>query len=121
MIGEMIAFFRNSELACEGTGPDYFISRAVKHGLERSRKWCLRVAPASAASAPADPPAGDIDVLVSFGRIAPDERRRLDDHATVWFDVEVKERAVATNDLAEEVALFLRRYGIRFLRTTVAP
>ena len=75
----------------------------------------------SVAGASIDQPAGDVDVLVSFGRIDPHERRRLDDNATVWFDVEGKERAFATNDLAEEVALFLRRYGIRFLRTKVAP
>jgi len=116
MIREMIAFFQSSGLACEETGPGYAVSRAVRHGLKRSRKWRLHVASAPVAGASCDLPSGDVDVLVSFGRIAPDERRRLDGSGTVWFDVEVKERAFATNDLAEEVALFLRRYGIRFFR-----
>ena len=116
MIREMIAFFRSSGLACEETGPGYAVSRAVRHGLKRSRKWRLHVVSAPVAGASCDLPSGDVDVLVSFGRIAPDERRRLDESGTVWFDVEVKERAFATNDLAEEVALFLRRYGIRFFR-----
>jgi len=116
MIREMIAFFGSSGLVCEGTGPGYVVCRAVRHGLGRSRKWRLHAAGAPVAGASVDLPAGDVDVLVSFSRIAPDERRRLDGSGTVWFDVEVKERASPTNDLAEEVALFLRRYGIRFFR-----
>ena len=118
MIREMIAFFRNSGLACEGTGPGYVVFKGVRHGLGRSRKWRLHSASVPVAGASVELPAEDVDVLVSFGRIEPDERRTLDGRGTVWFDVEVKERAVATNDLADEVALFLRRYGIRFFRAS---
>jgi hypothetical protein len=117
MIREMIAYFRSSGLACEGTGPGYVISRAAKHGPGRCRKWHLHAAAGPVAGAYVDLPAGQIDVLVSFGRIAPAGRRDLDGRRTVWFDIEAKERADPTNDLAEEAALFLRRYGIRFFRT----
>ncbi|MCK7480552.1 MAG: hypothetical protein M0C28_27475 [Candidatus Moduliflexus flocculans] len=68
MIGEMIALFRNSGLACEGTGPGYTVSKAGQarpdalpemapsrgHGVRRDARS-------------AGLPAGDVDVLVSFG------------------------------------------------------
>ncbi len=116
MIKEMLAFFRDSGLACEGTGPGYTVSRAAVRGLRGRRKWRLHAAEAAAPGASVELPDGPVDALVSFGRLVPDERRRLEKSGAVWFDVEVKERALATNDLAEEVALFLRRYGIRFSR-----
>ena len=121
MITEMIAYFRSSGLACEGTGPGYVVSRAVKYGLGRPRKWHLHAAAVPVAGASVELPPGRIDVLVSFGRIVPADRHSLEERGAIWFDVAVKERASPTNDLAEEVALFLRRYGIRFFRTKGAP
>jgi hypothetical protein len=116
MIREMIAYFRSSGLACEGTAPGYVVSKAVKQGRGRHRKWYLHAAAASVAGESVELPPGRVDVLVSFGRIVPADRHSLDERGVIWFDVAVKERASPTNDLAEEVALFLRRYGIRFFR-----
>ncbi len=116
MVREMILFFRGSGLACEGTGPEYAIARARKRGLTGRKIWRLQVDRTSSASGQVSPPASKIDVLLSFGKILPVERTELESRGTIWFDVENKERSSPTNDLAEEVALFLRRYGIRFFR-----
>lgn len=116
MIKEMLAYFRDSGLNCEGTGPGYTVSRTARRGLRGPRKWRLHVAGAAGPGASVERAAGPVDALVGFRGLGPDERRRLDESGTVWFDVAAKERAVASNDLAEEVALFLRRYGIRFFR-----
>ena len=119
MIREMILFFRGSGLRCEGSGPDYTIFRIKKRGQTEKKGWRLRVAVASQADRPANPPAANIDVLLSFDKIPPEERKRLNGRNVTWFDVENKETAHVANELGEEVALFLRRYGIRFFRVPV--
>lgn len=113
MVREMILFFRGSGLACEGAGPGYIISRAAKRGRRGSRSWRLFV---NGGHGPVVPPAEGPDVLLSFGPIDNAGRKDLDGRGIVWFDVGSKERSAADNDLAEEVALFLRRYGVRFFR-----
>lgn len=119
MIREMILFFQGSGLRCEGLGPDYTISRAKKSGLKRKKGWRLRVAFGSPEEKPMTPPSSDVDVLLSFDRISVEDRSELDARHVTWFDVENKETSHVTNDLGEEVALFLRRYGIRFFRVPV--
>lgn len=116
MVREMILFFQGSGLACEGPGPEYTIFKADRRGQKGKKSWRLRVAMVSGALGPVSPSTDDIDVLLSFDRILPTEREGLEDRGVTWFDVENKERSSLGNDLAEEVALFLRRYGIRFFR-----
>ena len=116
MIREMILFFQGSGLRCEGSGHDFTISRDKKRGGRGKEGWRLRIAVASPEEETADLVSADIDVLLSFDRISDGAKKRLGSRRGVWFDVENKERSPLTNDLSEEVALFLRRYGIRFIR-----
>lgn len=116
MIGEMVLFFRGIGLACEGFGPDYTVYRAKKRGHKGKKGWRLRVAFASPDEKPINPEPLETDVLLSFDRISAADREKLDARHVTWFDVENKETSHETNDLGEEVALFLRRYGIRFFR-----
>jgi acetyltransferase-like isoleucine patch superfamily enzyme len=115
MVSEMILFFRGSGLVCEGTGPQYKVSKARRRGPMGRRIWRLQVdGRTSRASGQIGTPAAAVDVFLSFANVPASERRELEARGTIWFDVENKERSAVTNDLAEEVALFLRRYGLRF-------
>ncbi len=116
MIREMILFFQGSGLSCEGAGPRYTILRTDKRGRKEKKAWRLYVDTEPADDRIADVSLHDIDAYVRFRRIPAQDRVRLDAIGVSWFEIENKERSRATNDLGEEVALFLRRYGIRFLR-----
>lgn len=116
MIREMVLFFQGSGLRCEGSGPDYTVFRTNKRGLKRNKCWRLRVDMEPSEDKIAGASATDVDVYLRFWKISVEGRRRLNALKTAWFDVENKERSEATNQLADEVALFLRRYGIRFFR-----
>ncbi len=116
MIREMILFFQGWGLACEGSGPDDTIIRTKKRRLKGKKGWRLRVDMESSEDKIADASAADVDVYLRFRKISVEGRKRLNALNAAWFDVENKERSRSTNDLADEVALFLRRYGIRFFR-----
>ena len=116
MIREMIAFFRASGLHCEGTGPEYSIFPAGKSGKKKGKGRRLHVDAGPAEDRIADVSAAGADAYVRFRAISAEGRATLEARHIAWFDIEHKERSGATNELAEEVALFLRRYGIRFFR-----
>jgi hypothetical protein len=59
---------------------------------------------------------GAADVFLSLRGIPQSVRARMKEQRTLWIDIESKERADIDNDLGDEVVLFLRRYGVRFLR-----
>jgi hypothetical protein len=59
-----------------------------------------------------------LSVLVSLRAISKDIRNDLNSRGVMWLDLEKKERPLFWNDLGDEVALFLRRYGVRFIRVT---
>ena len=54
-----------------------------------------------------------IDLLIRLHAIDEKTRENLYSKKTAWFDIENKERSDHTNNLADEVALFLTRYGLR--------
>jgi len=116
MIREMFLFFEASGLRAEVQGPDATIVRTGKSGRAKGRAWRLHVESGTSDGSSAAPSSGPADAWLSFPAIPPEERARLESRGTAWLDVGGKERSERTNDLAEEVALFLRRYGIRFLR-----
>lgn len=114
MIREMILFFQGSGLECEAAGIHVW-NVHKKSGRRRGRRnWRFRVRVAE------DDPGFDngpkADVFLSLKGIHPLDRKRLSDSRVMWIDVQNKEHPEETNDLGEEVVLFLRRYGIRFFR-----
>jgi len=116
MVREMVLFFQASGLNCEGTGPDYTISRVDKRGRKKGKGWRLHVDMTTPKDKLADIPDAGMDVYLRFREIPGEGRKTLGSRGVAWFDIEHKERSEATNELADEVALFLRRYGIRFFR-----
>jgi hypothetical protein len=57
-----------------------------------------------------------IDVLVSLNRIPEDAIPMLSKHKIMWIDIASKRQSEFENDLGSEVALYLRRYGVRLTR-----
>jgi acetyltransferase-like isoleucine patch superfamily enzyme len=116
MVKEMITYFQSAGLGCEGSGADYAIYRTDRRGRKGRRGWRLRVGFGSPEDEPLSLLSAGADVLLSFDTLVTNDRKDLDARRVTWFDVEKKETSRETNDLGEEVALFLRRYGIRFFR-----
>ena len=56
------------------------------------------------------------DVLLSLKHIPPPLRSRLSSRKVTWIDIERKEQSSHSNDLGDEVILFLKRYGVRLCR-----
>lgn len=115
MVEEMIGFFLGSGLLCEGVWPDFSISTARKRAIKVKKPWRLRVELADEGEELKTFASIETDVYLSFSKIPSNERRTLDSRKVSWFDVEAKEMAMEANDLGKEVAIFLRRYGIRFI------
>jgi len=52
-------------------------------------------------------------VFLSLTAIDESIRRQVESRGMVWFDLEAKQRSKASNDLGDDVASFIARYGIR--------
>ncbi len=117
IINEMLSFFRESGLMVEVNGKTYEITKTTRTFLGKKRKsWRLAVLRGEVNG---DKDSGEYkksDVFLSLNVIPCDFRMNLDSRRIVWIDIEKKEQSYRTNDLAEEVLLFLRRYGVRFVR-----
>jgi acetyltransferase-like isoleucine patch superfamily enzyme len=117
IIAEMTREFNGSGLLCVDRGNYLEIQQEKKSFLREKRKtWRLRIA--------YEPVLADtdlfkdekLDVFVSLRAIPQDVRKMFNIKKVMWLDLEKKERPLFWNDLGDEVALFLRRYGVRFYR-----
>ncbi len=116
IVAEMVDFFGASGFPSDRQGDLYRFqaqSRSWWRGAPKS--WTLRTLEAAPTAAPAQT-APSCDVLLSLAEIPPQIRRALESAGTAWIDIARKERSVLRNDLADEVDLFLKRYGVRTLR-----
>lgn len=82
----------------------------------RSTPWTVRVVYEVWNERNPDAAIGDADVLISLWAMPPDVRSALDASGRAWLDIERKERSDTDNDLAHELAMYFRRYGVRFSR-----
>ena len=57
-----------------------------------------------------------INVFLSLMEIPGETRHRLAAENVTWLDIARKEQSLVTNELGDEVSLFLKRYGVRTLR-----
>jgi acetyltransferase-like isoleucine patch superfamily enzyme len=117
IVEEMVRFFHGSGLEYTQDGNRYEFARTARRWLRRKqRRWVLEVAEevVSDAAEAAVPKA--VDVLLCLHEIPDRIRHVLDARKVLWIDVARKERSHLSNELGEEVSLFLKRYGIRTLR-----
>jgi len=117
IVDEMIVYFNGSGLVCAKEGSPLEIHQVKKSFLGKKEKyWHLSIAYEDISENEMISGNKRLDVFISLKTIPEEVRRRLNAGSTMWFDIEKKERPLFWNDLADEVALFLRRYGIRFYR-----
>lgn len=117
IVEEMITFFRGSGLTCIQDSGIWRISEVSRSwGLKRTRTWSLSVETTSTQPTESAAAGARVDVLLSLAHLPRSRRRHLDTQATTWIDIEKKERSVHGSPLGEEVVMYLRRHGVRFLR-----
>jgi hypothetical protein len=111
IIDELQTILRGEGLECRAEGEylDVWKRSRQSGGVERRRMQMMTRA--------CDDRVGDaVDVVLSLYRIPDALRASLDTRGVGWFDIEAKERSDATSNLGDEVALHLRRHGVRFFR-----
>jgi acetyltransferase-like isoleucine patch superfamily enzyme len=120
IVDEMIRYFSGSGLVCADNGSHWKIQKVRKSFLrEKQKTWRLsivyEVLPAKQLAFEDEWPG----VFISLRTIPAEVRKQLNGEKVMWLDIEKKERPLFWNDLGDEVALFLRRYGVRFTRVDV--
>jgi acetyltransferase-like isoleucine patch superfamily enzyme len=120
IVDEMITYFNGSGLICTDHKNHFEIRQIKKLFLRKKTKtWRLGIAYENTSEDKAVSHKRRLDVFVSLKTIPVEIRRRFNADKTMWLDIEKKERPLFWNDLGDEVALFLRRYGVRFNRVEV--
>ena len=117
IVDEMIDFFQKSRLRCESENDEYLISRIERRFWAlREKTWRLSVKYDELTKEDLSAAKNKPDILLSLRAISDNFRKELAQKGVMWIDIENKEQSEQTNDLGDEVILFLRRYGVRFLR-----
>ena len=117
IVDEMIDYFNGSGLKCDKKGAYYEITQANDSCFFRKvKRFSMSVEYESISEYEFFPEGYDASVLVSLRAIPKEIRTELNSRGVMWLDIEKKERPMFWNDLGDEVALFLRRYGVRFFR-----
>lgn len=123
VVSEMVKLFRDSGLHCEGCGQHYTVTKPSDNSWWKSaaKTWMLEVIDGDVRDALQQPAFKRVDVVLSLWDIPDDQRHRLDKQGTVWIEIAKKQRSRQSNDLGDEVANFLTRYGVRTLRVPQSP
>jgi acetyltransferase-like isoleucine patch superfamily enzyme len=116
ILDDMIGYFQASGLDCRAEGDAWEISQPSSSFWRRSRgPWRLTATDGDPEQAIGQAAASE--VFLSLEPVSASARARLDAAGTLWIEVAGKARSRLSNDLGEEVALFLKRYGVRTLRS----
>ena len=117
IVKEMVDYFSQSGFSCEQVGEDStFHKLRGRRGSSRGKAWRMRVIYRDTRHEDLPASADRIHVFLSLGTILPEERRILAAHGVMWIDIDRKEQSQQSNQLGDEVSLFLKRYGIRTVR-----
>ena len=118
IVHEMLNFFTGSDLLCEKLGNDLYEVTQIRKGLLRrkKKKWRMRVQYDVVVEEESASLLDPLGVFLSLRTIPDKIRESLSQRRVMWIDIERKEQAHDSNDLGEEVALYLKRYGVRLSR-----
>jgi acetyltransferase-like isoleucine patch superfamily enzyme len=117
IVASMIENFNGYGLQCSGDGGYYKITQTQKGFFRNRRKdYHLGIVTEEMSEKSKLLQAKRLDVVVSLRAIPKNVRLILNSKNIMWLDIEKKERPHFWNDLGDEVALFFRRYGVRFTR-----
>jgi hypothetical protein len=112
IMDEFVLHLRDSGYVCVQQDGILTVGEPAGRGwFRRARTWRLAV---RYRETPA-PGTGE-DVLLSLPPVSAAERMALTRRGAMWIDLENKERSDKGNNLGEEVAQYLKRYGVRLLR-----
>ncbi len=114
---EMIEYLRSFDFGCRQEAGDWIVSRKTKGWLgSRTRVWTIRILSSGGETLANELTRTPADVVVSLQPIPVEVREKLNSGRCTWMDIQNKERSDHGNEMGEEVAMYLRRYGVRFLR-----
>jgi len=119
IVREMIQFFGGSGLASSGEGNHYELRKTTKRWWRKSAEtWHLEVIDGDVRESIKQARLEGTHVFLSLREIPADLRAMLESRRVMWIEIANKEQAPFSNDLGDEVSLFLKRYGVRTLRAT---
>ncbi len=113
IVAEMVEYWRGSGLSCHEEGPVIEVRQVTRRWFFRMEKsWRFITVPDQL------PETGwnGVDLVLSLRQIPEPIRAELTRRKQMWIDLEQKERSDFGNDLGEEVAHYLKRYGVRLFR-----
>jgi acetyltransferase-like isoleucine patch superfamily enzyme len=117
IVSEMIDSFQKSGLSCKGNGSEFEITKMRRGFLgSKERTWRLKVEYDKRLEEDSPKDADAQDVLLSLREIPKAVRAGMNAKRIMWIDIERKEQPLFWNDLGEEVALYLKRYGVRLFK-----
>ena len=117
ILSEMIQYLSGFQIATRLLDNDCYQIEQHQKSLFGGRKktWQLRVFYDPMDNGK-DVPLENLAVVLSLFHIPDDLRTRYESQNVMWIDVAAKARSDAGNELGEEVAQYLKRYGVRLFR-----
>lgn len=113
IISEMLQYWRGSGFQVDEKGPVMELRRMHRRWFfEFENTWRF----AMITEVLPNEDLRDVDLLLSLRRIPEERRNEFVRRKQMWIDLEKKERSDFGNDIGEEVAHYLKRYGVRLLR-----
>lgn len=117
IVDTMTEYFSGSHLSCERDGELLVIQESFRRSWRKARPaWRLLIVEDDPREAFTENAGETIHAMLSLAEIPQELRERLAARKIVWIDIARKEQASYSNDLGDEVGLFLKRYGVRTIR-----
>ena len=117
IVKEMTVYFSQSDMEVEQRGDDYLFTHSHRRWFSGSKKtYGLRVVYGEPSGDDIPSSQDGVHVFLCLGMIPEEAREQLKRNRIMWFEIARKEQSSYSNDLGDEVLLFLKRYGVRTLR-----
>jgi acetyltransferase-like isoleucine patch superfamily enzyme len=117
IVNEMKAYFSQSGMEAEQRGIDHFFTHAERRWFSvRKKTYGLRVLYGEPSGTDIPSSRDGVDVFLCLGMVPAEQREQLQRNRIMWVEIARKERSSYSNDLGDEVLLFLKRYGVRTVR-----
>lgn len=113
MMQEMVEHFRSANFACHFDGKVLEVTETRRRSLFKARgSWRCMIAHDKIEKSKAN----GIDVILSLPALSNEQRAAFATQNQMWIDIENKQRSDSGNELGEEIAQYLKRYGVRLFR-----
>ena len=113
IVAEMLEYLRGSGLSCREDGPLVEVRQVKRCWFFRTEKtWRFMVVLDQIPKTGFEV----VDLVLCLRQIPEPVRSELVQRKQMWIDIEKKERSDLGNELGEEVAQYLKRYGVRLVR-----